>query len=304
MTTPGLFPGNINADVDSVPSLAAKELADDERQYLGVLHGRLREARGRYVQDARYYEGEQRVQDLGISIPPNLVNLRIPVGWGRVGVDALEERLHVDGFRFGDETDVDEDLAQILDANDFYDEHGFAHLDALIFGKAYAFTGPGDDPEIPLITCESPLNASAMWDPRTRKVTAALLDWSDTRVTSDTYGQRIVTLMLPARAGESRGRIVTMTQDAGKWDVQHRDDQALPYVTVARLANRQRSSNRDGLSEITREQRAIIDAATRTLLGAEVARELFAMPRRWAVGVAEDQFVKPDGTPVSKLRPP
>jgi hypothetical protein len=278
-----------------VPTLPALNISDDEQAILSWLQRRLIDIRGALLVSGRYYDGEQRVQDLGISIPKNLQNLRVPVGWARVGVDALAERLHIDGFRYPGATDVDPDLDAIWDANDLDAESTFADLDAFIYGRSYLVAGVGETPDAPpLITCESPLNMTGLWNPRTRRATAVYGNYIDRKFGSDTYGQQVACLLLP-------GRTISMTQSGGKWEIVDRDDHGLDFVPVARLANRQRISARDGESEITREQRAIIDAATRTLLGAEVARELFAMPRRWAVGVAEEQFQKADGTPVSKF---
>lgn len=294
MTTPAgpYFP----ASAAFIPALPKLNLTDEEFDILGWLQRRLMEIRGSLLVSGRYYDGEQRVQDLGISIPENLRTLRIPVGWGRVGVDALAERLHIDGFRYPGATDVDQDLDDIWDANDLDAESTFANLDAFIYGRSYIVAGVGETPEAPpLITCESPLNMTGLWNPRTRRASAVYGNYIDRKFGSDTYGQQVACLILP-------GRTITMTQSGGKWEIVDRDDHGLNFVPVARLANRQRISAREGESEITREQRAIIDAGTRTLLGAEVARELFGAPRRWAVGVAEEQFQKPDGTPVSKLQ--
>ncbi|MBQ1164478.1 hypothetical protein KBZ21_41575, partial [Streptomyces sp. A73] len=40
-----------------------------------------------------YFNGEQLVRDLGISIPPQLQGLHTVIGWPRIGVEALEQRL-------------------------------------------------------------------------------------------------------------------------------------------------------------------------------------------------------------------
>ena len=62
------------------------------------------------------------------------------------------------------------------------------------------------------------------------------------------------------------------------------------------VANRQRSNDRYGRSEITPEVRSITDAGCRTLLGTEGAREFYAIPQRWAMNVTEEAFQNADGT--------
>jgi len=68
---------------------------------------------------------------------------------------------------------------------------------------------------------------------------------------------------------------------------------------VGRMANRQRLSNREGLSEINAAWMNTTDSACRTMLGMEVGREFYAAPRRYALGVTEEAFQKADGSAVS-----
>lgn len=279
------------------PTLPKLNLAEDELDMLGWLLNRLVNQRGALAASERYYDAEQRVQDLGLSIPKNLTNLRVPTEWGKVGVDAIEERLEIEGFRYPNQTDVDQDLLDIWTANDMQAESSFAHLDSQIFGRSYVVCGTPDTPnDPPLITIESPMNMTALWDPRMRAVRAALQLYFDQDFASDTYGQEIASLLLP-------GRTINMARSGGQtWEIQDRDDHGLQFVPVVRLANRQRATRREGQSEITTGQRALIDAATRTLLGTEVAREIFAAPRRYALGVAEEQFKNADGSTASTLQ--
>ncbi|MBQ1167196.1 phage capsid protein, partial [Streptomyces sp. A73] len=45
-----------------------------------------------------YFTGEQLVRDLGISIPPQRQGLHTVIGWPRIGVEALEQRLELEAF--------------------------------------------------------------------------------------------------------------------------------------------------------------------------------------------------------------
>src|SRR5690348_4719998 len=121
-----------------------------------------------------YYEGTQRLANLGISIPPALAGVRTVVDWPRICVDPLVQRCIVDGFRMPGATDVDEEFQQHWEANDLSAEFPLCALDALVFGRGYMIVGsPDEDGDSPLVTVESPLNLSMTWDPRTRKPTAA-----------------------------------------------------------------------------------------------------------------------------------
>jgi hypothetical protein len=291
------FPTATNA---SLPSL---NLTEDEQSLATWLATRLFDQRPYLEVRGLYYDGLQRMQDLGISIPPSLTGLRTVIGWPRIGVDAIVNRCRVEGFRYPGATDTDEDLWGIFKANRMVSESPLAFLDAMIYGRAYMVVGPGDDTTggQPLITAESPMNMTAIWDARTRRCTASLQIYLDTDYTSDMYGQEVAALYLPdrtifmARAASVSGQSAASM----KWQITERDDHKIGQVPVVRLANRQRIGNREGLSEITPEWMNTTDSACRTLLGMEVGREFYSAPRRYILGASEDAFQKPDGSSVS-----
>lgn len=230
-----------------------------------------------------YYEGEQRVRDLNISIPPSMRDVQTVVGWPSTTVDVLEERLDLEGWGGSDEG-----LDEIFVANHLDTESGQAHLDALICGVAFVAVGSGmaGEPN-PLITIESPRNMTASYDARSRRLSAALSQiWDRERGRPSS-----ITLYLPNE---------TITADMtpnGQWMVVERDQHRLGRVPVARLVNKPRSSDINGRSEITRAVRGYTDNAVRTLLGMEVSREFYAAPQRYALGVAESAFVDSEGNP-------
>ena len=56
-----------------------------------------------------YYQGVQRLAQLGLAVPPDLRGFVTVVNWPRLVVDAVEERLDVEGLRvrFGDDVVLD-----------------------------------------------------------------------------------------------------------------------------------------------------------------------------------------------------
>jgi hypothetical protein len=69
-----------------------------------------------------------------------------------------------------------------------------------------------------------------------------------------------------------------------------------------RFPNRQRSSDREGRSEITPAIMATTDSACRTLLGMEIAREFYSIPHRYILGAQESDFMNADGTAKTALQ--
>ena len=276
----------------SIPELPLVTLSDDELALVQMLRAdMLRDRWSLQLRDA-YFNGEQLVRDLGISIPPQLKGLHTIIGWPRVGVESLEERLDLEAFRWADGSDSSE-LAEIAEANDLFDESSLAHLDALVYGREYLAVGSGDCGTgdcPPLISVESPLDMTLMWDARLRMGTAALRECAADTFIDAGPEERMLVLYLPDQT------VMCVPSESGGWEVVDRDIHDLGVVPVVRLANRQRTADRVGKSEITPEVMSITDAACRRLMGMEVAAEFFGAPQRYILGASESAFQDADGT--------
>lgn len=266
------------------------QLTYAQQQLVAQLHAQTGYNRYNYEVQNSYYEGVARIASLGISIPPTMNRLKTVIGWPRVIVDSLDERLDVEGFRLSDGVDADDDLWGIWQANNLDEESQLAHLDALTLGASYVCVGSGDKPgDQPIITVESALDMACVWDARTRTIQAAFRSY----VMGD-FGINPLTLVGTLYLPDSTISVV-MPEGGGQWIVVDRDDHMLGKVPVVRLTNRARITDRNGRSEITPEIISITDAACRTLLGLEVAREFYAAPQRYMLGVSEKAFQGADG---------
>jgi hypothetical protein len=231
-----------------------------------------------------YYEGKQRLKDLGISIPPTMRLVDSVVGWAGTAIDVLEERLDLEGFLGG----ADYGLDEIYRANNLDLESGLGHKDAFIYGTGFVFVGKGKEGEAdPLITIESPKRSTALYDLRTRRLSAALL-------------------VTPAEDGTILGGSLYLPNETIYFEAYAetfvevgRDVHNLGRVPVSPLINNPRSGDPYGRSEITRAVRSTTDAAMRTLLGAEVAREFYSAPQRYVLGAPEEAFTDADGNPLN-----
>lgn len=272
----------------TTPTLPLIGLSDDELQILTMLRSDLMNQRLKLELLDAYFNGEQLIRDLGISIPPQLKGLHTVIGWPRIGVEALEQRLDLEAFRWADGSNGS-DLEEIAEANDWYDEASLAHLDALTYGREYVTAGSADDPDAPpLITFESPLDMTLDWDARLRMPRFALresLDKWDFGLAPD---ERLISLYMP-------GETIFAVEVNGGWEVIDRDQHRLGMPPVLRMANRQRTADRVGKSEITPEVMSITDAACRRLMGMEVAAEFFGAPQRYILGASESAFQDAEG---------
>jgi hypothetical protein len=274
------------------PAPSISGLSDDEQRLVSGLSTKLTYLSTQMLVRNAYYNGEQRLQDLGISIPPQLAGVRTVVDWPRVVVDKQVERLVIDGFRLPNATDVDEELQEYWDSNDLAAEFPLCLTDALGLGRGYVIIGSPDEPgDAPLITVESPLNLSMTWDPRTRTATAAYQAY-------EAEGIYQAVLYLP-------NETIRMSRDSstggGDWSVDNRDEHNFGEVPVVRFVNEGRTSDREGRSDITPAIMNTTDSACRTLLGMEIARELWSIPRVAVMGAQESDFVDGQGQPKTGL---
>jgi hypothetical protein len=263
-------------------------LSDGERVVLAELEARLTESTTELDRLDGYYEGAQRLEQLGLAIPPQLQRFTVIVAWPQIAVDAVDERLDVEGFRWPDTEDADEDLWRIWQANDLDEQAQQAHLDALIYGRSYVCVGANEaDKDTPLITAESPREVVTVQDPRTRVTRAALRLWKDDR----TGENASATLYLPDAT-------VWLVWDQGGWAEADRDEHGLGRVPVVPLLNRARTRRVCGVSEMN-PVIPLTDAAARALTNAQVAQETHAVPQRGVLGASQGDFVDAEGKPLT-----
>lgn len=271
----------------TIPTLPSLGLSEDERTLISRLQSDAQDRRAEVELAEAYYLGEQVIKNLRIAVPKELEFLRTIVGWAALAVDPYVERHAIDCFRLADGTDADPYLSSLWSANGLDAELPLAITDALSMGRGWWLAGsplePGDAPQI---TVESPLNLAALWNPRGTEPTSLFHEyWDD--------DARRAALLVPNQT------ITLAANDKGEWEIVKRDEHDFGFVPAVRMANGARTNNRNGRSAINAALRSTIDGACRTLLGLEVAREIYSVPQMLLLGVTESAFQKSDGTPKS-----
>ncbi|MGW5126690.1 phage portal protein [Streptomyces sp. NPDC004069] len=242
-----------------------------------------------------FYEGKQPLAYLHPDLLEELgEQLRqVVINWPRLVVDALEERLDVEGFRYADDEQAAEDLWAIWQANGMDEQSQMGHVDALTMRRSFLVVGTNEqDAATPLVTVESPLQMQVDWDPRTREVRAALKRWDEQDPLTDAITDQYATLYLPDET------IHYAQTSTASWRETDRDKHGLGAVPVVPLVNRPRTLKPGGVSELA-DVIPISDAACKVATDMMVSAEYHAMPRRVAFGVDEEDFTDADGKPVS-----
>ena len=236
-----------------------------------------------------YYNGEARDLAIGIATPPQLRVLLAQVGVPRIYVNAIAERLVIEGFRIGDAGETDEELWSWFRANRLDVQSYQAFRDALIYGRCYiTIAANGEEetdsenpmlvPDVPIIQVESPKSLYAEINPRTRDVEWAI------RVVRDSNGDNVAaTMYYPDRTE-------IYIADEGELRLEDTINHGLGIVPVVPMVNPSRLGDLNGESIITPEIRSVTDAMSRAMMNMQTTSELMATPQRIIFGSSVDEI--------------
>jgi hypothetical protein len=200
--------------------------------------------------------------------------------WCQLVVDAVEERLNVEGFRYGTDPNADKDAWLIWQANSLDAESQLAHSESLIKGDAFAIVW-GDDNGQPKVSIESPRDVVVAYEPgnRRRRI-AALKKWRD----EDGYHCTLFTPNFVYKYDKD-------DQDVnGDWKPYLTTTEPWPLpnplgvVPVVPVTNRGSLTSSYGVSEflnVIPQQ----DAVNKLLADMLIASEYIAYPQRYVTGM-------------------
>ena len=224
--------------------------------------------RTRVLKRYRFYEMKNIVMDLGISTPPDLVGLKLALGWCGKAVDSLADRLVFRDF-----------------ANDNFDMNGIfamnnpdvifdsAVTSALISSCCFIYISLGDN-DFPQLQVIDGGNATGIIDPIT-----GLLKEGYAVLERDDNDFPIL------EAHFMRG--VTEYYRKGKWRTQKIPNNA-PAPLLVPIIHRPDAKRVFGHSRISRACMSIQSSAVRTIKRSEIAAEFFSFPQKYVTGLSND----------------
>ncbi len=231
-----------------------------------------------YARNEAYVDGKKRLDALGVSLPPEMRLLELVVDWPRITVEALEERLHVDGFSLMGETGSDDHYWDRWQENGMNILAPLLHTESLTQGIAFGLVGPSEG-EYATFSAHTARDCKVLVN-GLGKVEQAKVRFEvggETFVSHYTQGQVKI-------YGQGRfGLAVVGTMST--------PSTAIPVVP---FVNRARIRDPFGRSEIA-DVITYTDAASRTITGLQVATELVALPQRYMLGAKPDDFKDQNG---------
>lgn len=271
------------SDLTEVKSV--KGLTDDETFIVNTLQKTWWRKRPRNILRNRYYDGHNRLKDLGISIPPRLRNIQEYVGWPAKAVDYLADRTVLEGFTFNG-VDKNDTLDGILEENDFLSTYPQAVTDALTssFSMISVTKGASNEPKV-IVAAHSARDSSAIWDFRLNRVKYAMVVADFRRDPSGRItGPSLINVFTPVE-------VMTLGwRRNGRWVLENRQEHSQDQCLVEVIRNNPKLGRPFGRSRVSRAVMAITDSAVREALRSEISAEFFTAPQKYILGADDTVF--------------
>ncbi len=199
--------------------------------------------------------------------------------WMKLVVEAVQERLRVNGVRFGDDPAGNDAAETIWQRNHLDKYSAIAHREALKTGQTYVSVWPArDNSDLARIQPESPAQVIVEHDPEdmSRRL-AALKQWTgaDDKIRATVYlPDQIIKLQKNGEKWESRGDDWLVSNPYGVVPI-------VPFYTAQDLYGRGHSEMEGHLP--------IQDRINRTIFARLVAADFQATGQRWATGIGFEE---------------
>lgn len=228
-----------------------------------------------------YYDGKNKLKDLGISIPPSLKDVETVVGWSAKAVDALAVRSMFDGYMSEEHGDY---LRRVVDDNRLKILYGQAVTSELKHSCAFLTISKGAEGEPPVIvSAYSATNAAAIWNRRKKRIEAgmAIVD-----LAPDATSKRTIPTWVNLYTDKET---IELKKDGSQWYVR-RHEHLMGRPMMEPICYRPSLDRPFGKSRISRAVRSINDSAVRTALRSEVTSEFFTAPQKYLLGADDSTF--------------
>ena len=245
-------------------------------------------SRSDYDKLERYYESDERLDALGVTLPEDVRVLEMISEMPKLAVDVLVEVLNVEGFTLENDDDgILDTLRRWWQANNLDTEIHLAFTEALVQGTAYLLVGYGTD-DIPRITVHDSKHVAIRRD-LFGDVAEAVIVYGDEdeRFASHYYSG----LRSDYREESSDWEPVGGPQETGVAGVP-----VVPMVNRARLKDL-----KNGRSEM-KDVLTLADAESRSLTNLQVAQEILALPQRYLFADGQKDFKDQNGAAITKFK--
>ncbi|MGY5764975.1 phage portal protein [Brachybacterium sp. DNPG3] len=244
-----------------------------------------------------YLRGKQPLKYMAAELSKEFGDrvTQLVINWPKIVTEQYESVINVTGFRAppagdgGPNEKIDALMWDIWKENGLDEQSSLLHTESIALGDALMISGAGaGKDDIPVVTVESPFQAYARRDPRTRQISDGIKRWSegdgDDKVE---WG----TLYLPNTR-------ITFRKDGSDWVEDARWDHDLGSPLIVPFRNQPRMLEDHGQSEFV-DIIPIADAINKMATDMMISGEFHAMPRRYVFGLRKEDFEDEHGNPIS-----
>lgn len=265
-----------------------RKLTDEESKAFHRMLTTIRRKTARNILRTKYVDDKKRLDKIGFSVPPHMVDFQTPIGWARKGIVTPASRIRPDGFTLPRTSSLLDEVNDVFEDDHFAAVERMAIESSLQHGVSFVFVTPGDpilgEPEV-IVSARTALEGTAEVDPRTNRVLNAL------EVISGVENL----LYLP-------GMTLSVERVDRDWMVTREYGGVANFVPCVPYIWGWSLSRPMGRSRVTRPLMGYIDRGVRTMLRQEVTAEFFSAPQRTLLGAEEEHFTDPKtGERVSPL---
>ncbi len=222
----------------------------------------------------RYYQGKNRLKDLGISIPPSLTDVETVVGWPAISVDTMSARSRFEGFTALDDG-VQAELDRLSRRSNIKMKYRQLVQSALIYSCCFStITLASDGARIDLFDAEQ---GAARWDIAKAQIAYGMV--------VDAYDEG-----LPSEVTMFTDDAAVHLYDVGGWWDCDIEEYTMGRPCMASIAYKPTFRRPFGQSRINRAVMSICDSAVRESLRAEISAEFASFPQRYLLGADEEAF--------------
>lgn len=266
-------------------------IAEGHYNEINKLHDRILGHRRKHLEREEYYEGSNRLKDLGIALPPTLRHLEVSMDWPQKAINSVSDRLILEGFSStGDTTELGVD--RIINDNALEVEASSIHSSTLLHGVSFLATFNGvtelGEPSVIIRTFPATM-ATGTLQANARRLSSALIILDE-----DFNGPTRLFYATPAV-------LYNLRNEDGIWHVE-REDNPLGAVPVVPMSFNASAKQPFGKSRLTQPMMNLTDSAMRTLARLEVTSEMFSSPQRYILGADEEDFIDEEGNPTDKWK--
>lgn len=238
-----------------------------------------------------FFRGDRRVKDPGRLQEASLLKMSGGLGWCRIAVEALSERISIFSLGVKNNDELNAYVEEVVEDNDFIGAFNSKGVeDMLLYGVCFVMVSKGDTSEgypETVVSIENPSRIVGKINNELGLMTEAVRFVSKNQIEFYTSTQIHHFKML----------------DNGSVELTDSFDNEFGMVPIVPIINKPNSMGW-GKSEISPDLQRIYERAQRHLYRMEITAQRYSIPQRYILGLSKEELVGDTGSSSALLKDP